>query len=318
MATILKPEPKIESVEEKEKKELPTKEPEVKKEPKKKEEDTRDTEPRVLTTEPKEVPEPRVVMLEDSFDLEKSKKTWEDASPLVRLALLKKELRSIIIRKDQLGYNGRYFYTELKTLQKEFTNLELKYGFTSVYSQEKTYLGEQIFVDATRTLYDLLTGKEVISTNIDITDLIINKIDPTKDNTIHYLERVLQIAQPKDAWEMMTLNYFDPQKKGAISTYFQKYTYYQLYDFQETDSTDIDKEPQGKDRTTPSENANFKSKRQERKDNTQIAELRSTLRREFGREKVEPLIPEGKMLSQLSLKELEEIREKLTKKGDEQ
>lgn len=326
MATILKPEPTIEPVEEKEKKELSTKEPEAKekskKEPKKKGEPKTDTEPRVVKVEPEtdegELTEPRVVVLENYFDLKELKKTCEGIPPLIRLALLKKELRSVIIRKDQPGYSGRYFYTELKTLQKEFTNLELKHGFTSVYSQEKTHLGEQVFVDATRTLYDLLTGDEVISTKIDITDLIINRIDPTKDNTIHYLERVLQISQPRDAWEMMTLNYFDPQKKGAISTYFQKYTYYQLYDFQETDSTDIDKEPQGKDKTTPSENANFKSKRQERKEDTQVAELRSTLRKEFGREKVEPLIPEGKMLSQLNLKELEEIKEKLTKKGDEQ
>lgn len=240
----------------------------------------------------------------------------EKMTPLQRFASLKVHVRQILLRKSEKGYDSRYFYIPLKRLQLVFTNIEAAYGFTSMYSQEREIVEGKIFVDATRELFDTKSGSLVAKTKIDITDLVLNKIEPNEEHTLNYLERVLQIAQPRDAWEMIFLNYFDPQKKGSYSTYFQRYTYFQLYDFQEADYDDIEEKPQGKDDGKKNPNADFKSQKQKRAEDTEVAKLRKEIRTSYDKDLIISLLPTGKKFSELNLEELKKLEEEILK-GDE-
>lgn len=277
----------------------------------------------VIKAKPKPKPktEPKSDVEETETELEKqvSKATAEkinlDLPALERYARLKVAIRGILLRKSTSGYGGRYFYIPLKHMQAAFTRLELSFGLTSVYTQERTMLSNNdVVYDAVRVVKDLKTNQVVAETRIDITDLVLNKVDPTKEHTLDYLERVLNIVKPKDAWEMIYLNYFDPQKKGALSTYFQRYTYLQLYDFQEVDYDDIETKPQGKDKGTSdkNENAGTKTQREKRLDDTQAQELRVSIRDTFGRELIIKNLKKGEKFSSMNLDELKELETRLS------
>lgn len=258
---------------------------------------------------------------ETETELEKqvSKATTEkinlDLPALERYARLKVAIRGVLLRKSKSGYEGRYFYIPLKHMQAAFTRLELSFGLTSIYTQERTVLSNNdVVYDAVRVVKDLKTNEVVAETRVDITDLVLNKIDPTKEHTLDYLERVLNIVRPKDAWEMIYLNYFDPQKKGALSTYFQRYTYLQLYDFQEVDYDDIETKPQGKDKGTSdkNENAGTKTQKEKRLDDTQAQKLRVSIRDTFGRELIIKNLKKGEKFSSMNLDELKELETRLS------
>ena len=158
-----------------------------------------------------------------------------------RYALLKKELREIVLEKNEPGYKARYFYISLQEMQRIIVPLEVKYGLTSEYTEERLGNNNEI-VMATRTLKDLQTEKTVTKTAIDITNLKIMS-DAYKIGA-----DVLQIPTPKDATDTLLYEFFEPQTAGSISTYFQRYTYNQLYDFQETKEDAIEVKGRLKDR----------------------------------------------------------------------
>lgn len=238
-------------------------------------------------------------------------------TPLQRYSLLKVAVRKILLRKDVSGYQNRYYYIPLKKIQAAFTRLEAKFSLTSVFTQERIFHGEEVYYDYVRTCKDVKTGETVAQTRIDATDLINNKIDPRNKEVMDYFERILQIASPKDAWEMIFLNYFDPQKRGSFSTYFQRYTYFQLYDFQEVNYDDIEEKPQGKEKgkSDKNENANFKSQKEKRLEDTKLINLRTEIKENFGRDVIIENLPKGKKFNAMNLKELEEFEKTLMEKN---
>lgn len=251
---------------------------------------------------------------------------------LQRYAELKVAVRGVLLRKSKAGYSNRYFYIPLKYIQAAFTRLELAFGLTSHYTQKRSSLEGQIFYDAIRTLKDVTTGDVVQETAIDITDLILNKVEPNQI-TIDYLKQVLNLRgeEPKDAWLMLFLNYFDPQKKGSYSTYFQRYTYFQLYDFQEVDYDDIEEKPQGKNeakKSTKSTKTDQKSNvgqtsnteqkndvrtaKEVREQSTDTIELREKLKVDFGgRENISKVLGPQRKISTMNFEELQSLEKEL-------
>lgn len=244
-----------------------------------------------------------------------------------RFAQLKVAVRSVLLRKSKQGYGGRYSYIPLKNIQAVFTRLELAFGITSRYTQKRVVNEFGVFYDAVRTAFDLKTGKLIEETEIDITDLVLNKIDPKEAATYDYLREVLSIAEPKDASAMVFLNYFDPQKKGAFSTYFQRYTYFQLYDFQEVDYDDIEESKKddknkpvvkkSKEGTKPSkgfkkeETAKEETAKEKRESTTEVAEMRREIKDQYGREKITAILGPERKLSTMNLEELLGFKEEL-------
>lgn len=166
-------------------------------------------------------------------------------SGLQRFAKLKEEVRYIVLEKEEAGYASQYFYAALQDMQKVFVRLENELFLTSRYTEETRVLNPGtegialtnpvIRVFAVRVCRDLLTGEEIERTEIDITNL-----KELKD--IYGIGKdVLRISEPKDAIRTLLLDYHEPQSLGSISTYFQRYTYNQLYDFQETKEDKIEK-----------------------------------------------------------------------------
>lgn len=253
-------------------------------------------------------------------------------TPHERFAQLKVAVRSVLLRKSKQGYGGRYSYIPLKNIQAVFTRLELAFGITSRYTQKRVVNEFGVFYDAVRTAFDLKTGKIIEQTEIDITDLILNKVDPREAATYDYLREVLSIAEPKDATAMVYLNYFDPQKKGAFSTYFQRYTYFQLYDFQEVDYDDIEEAKKddknkpivkkSKEGTRPSKDLQKEVTAKERRESTtEVAEMRRGIKDKYGREKITAILGPERKLSTMNLEELiafkEELRKAYEEKGEE-
>lgn len=241
-----------------------------------------------------------------------------------RFAQLKVAVRSVLLRKSKQGYGGRYSYIPLKNIQAVFTRLELAFGITSRYTQKRVVTEFGVFYDAVRTAFDLKTGSLIEQTEIDITDLVLNKVDPKEAATYDYLREILSIAEPKDASAMVFLNYFDPQKKGAFSTYFQRYTYFQLYDFQEVDYDDIEESKKddknkpivkkSKEGTKPTKE--FKKEvtataKEKRESTTEVAEMRREIKNEYGREKITAILGPERMLSTMNLEELIGFKEEL-------
>lgn len=234
-----------------------------------------------------------------------------------RYAELKVAIRSILLRKSKQGYANRYYYIPLKHLQAAFTRLELAFGLTSMYTMKRTSLEGKIFYDATRVLTDLETNEVVKETSIDITDLILNKIEPGT-TTLDYLKEVLNLKgeEPKDAWLMLFLNYFDPQKKGAYSTYFQRYTYFQLYDFQEVDYDDIEEKPQGKSEANRKEEPKRvdapKTAKEIREEQTPELELRNKIKEKYKpREDIIKILGPERKLGTMNLEELQAFEKEL-------
>lgn len=252
--------------------------------------------------------------------------------PWLRFALLKAEIRGISLEKEEAGYKSQYFYVSLQDMQKVFTTLELKYFLTSVYTEETKLMNPGIegagvsvpviknFVR--RDLIDVLTGNRITYTEIDITNL--------KQITDPYelKNEILRIAEPKDAWKTLYLDFMEPQNLGAISTYFQRYTYNQLYDFQETKEDKIEKKgkldknlvlEEGKKvdkKETKKEEATPKDKRLQ----DDAAELRSQIKKEFVRDDIVKEL-NGRKLGTMTLEEAQQfykdLEEKYTKKESE-
>lgn len=156
-------------------------------------------------------------------------------NPYKRFSLLKQELRYILLSKDQSGYNARYFYVSLAAMQKVIVELENKYDLTSVYTEK--YNETTGRHEATRTLYNTRPEEKysvlnMLETKIDITNLK-EIVDPFGLET-SVLELLENEKLPKDTINSVWLGFLDPKEIGAISTYMQRYTYNQLYDFQET------------------------------------------------------------------------------------
>ncbi|NCC82032.1 MAG: hypothetical protein EOM04_07170 [Clostridia bacterium] len=253
-------------------------------------------------------------------------------SPWLRFTLLKAEIRGISLEKEEAGYKSQYFYVSLQDMQKVFTTLELKYFLTSVYTEETRLLNPGIEGAGVSTpiiknivkrdLIDILTGELITSTEIDITNL--------KQITDPYelKNEILRIAEPKDAWKTLYLDFFEPQNLGAISTYFQRYTYNQLYDFQETKEDKIEKK--GKlDKNLVLEEGKKKDKKETKKEEAtpkdkrlqdDAAELRSQIKKEFVRDDIVKEL-NGRKLGTMTLEEAQQfykdLEEKYTKKESE-
>lgn len=162
-------------------------------------------------------------------------------NPYKRFSLLKQELRYILLSKDQSGYNARYFYVSLAAMQKVIVELENKYDLTSVYTEK--YNETTGRHEATRTLYNTRPEEKysvlnMLETKIDITNLK-EIVDPFGLET-SVLELLENEKLPKDTINSVWLGFLDPKEIGAISTYMQRYTYNQLYDFQETSDDAIE------------------------------------------------------------------------------
>lgn len=164
-----------------------------------------------------------------------------ELNPYKRYSLLKRELRYILLDKSESGYNARYYYVPLSAMQKVITELEDKYDLTSVYTE--VYNAETKRHEAIRALYNTrpegtYTVIKMLETRIDITNLKEIK-DPFKLE-----EEVLSVLNieslPKDTINSIWLGFLDPKEVGALSTYMQRYTYNQLYDFQETTEDQIE------------------------------------------------------------------------------
>lgn len=189
----------------------------------------------------------------------------------LRFALMKSKIRNANLQKEEAGYKSQYFYISLQDMQKVFVKLEEEHFLTSVYTEEtKVYDNPHVGIVfknyAVRTLYDLLTGQKVTETRIDITNL--------KQISDPYLikTKVLDISEPKDAWKTLYLDFFEPQNLGAISTYFQRYTYNQLYDFQETKEDKIEKKGKLEGELKVSEEATEKPKKETKETKTEKPE----------------------------------------------
>lgn len=219
-------------------------------------------------------------------------------NPFTRYSLLKKELRTILLEKDQDGYKSRYFYVSLQKMQKVITELEEKYGLTSVYTEERR--GANIY--ANRSLYDVLTGNHILETEIEITNL-----KEIKD--FYGIEKdVLMISEPRDATNTLLLEYYEPQYYGSISTYFQRYTYNQLYDFQETTEDDIEKRGRLQDQPINKEPAQETPRAKRAADDA--AEIRSKIKKEFDREFIKTTLGDRKLATmdlETALKFYEEL-----------
>ena len=204
-------------------------------------------EKKVLEKKKKEAEEKKKKEAEEKRLAEEKRITEEIKSMtgLQRFAKLKEEVRYIVLEKEESGYASQYFYAALQDMQKVFVRLENELFLTSRYTEETRILnpGQQgisasdpvIRVFAVRVCIDLLTNEEVQRTEIDITNL-----KELKD--VYGIGKyILKIAEPKDAIRTLLLDYHEPQSLGSISTYFQRYTYNQLYDFQETREDAIEK-----------------------------------------------------------------------------
>ena len=162
-------------------------------------------------------------------------------NPYKRFSLLKQELRYILLSKDQSGYNARYFYVSLAAMQKVIVELENKYDLTSVYTEKYNQTTGRH--EATRTLYNTRPDEKhsvlnMLETKIDITNLK-EIVDPFGLET-GVLKLLENEKLPKDTINSVWLGFLDPKEIGAISTYMQRYTYNQLYDFQETSDDAIE------------------------------------------------------------------------------
>ncbi|NCU41507.1 MAG: hypothetical protein EOM19_02145 [Candidatus Moranbacteria bacterium] len=237
---------------------------------------------------------------------------------------MKKEIREVALGKEEAGYKAQYFYVDLKEMQNVFTRLELKYFLTSRYTEETRVVGEStgsfaIRNIARRDLVDITTGTIIASTEIDITNLkqLSDPYGIGKD--------VLRISEPRDAWKTLFLDFFEPQNLGAISTYFQRYTYNQLYDFQETKGDPIEKKgklegkvvikkdaEEEKEETTPTEKTPKEKRLQD-----DAAKQRTRIKKEFTRDNIIEAL-NGRKLGTMNSEEVEafykEMTEKYTKK----
>lgn len=233
-----------------------------------------------------------------------------------RYALLKKELREIPLEKDQPGYKSRYFYVSLQEMQRIIVPLEIEYGLTSEYTERVYNYDGVLKVFAVRTLKDLATGQFVTETVIDITNL------KTPQDIYELGSGVINIDFPKDAPNTLLYDFFEPQTAGAISTYFQRYTYNQLYDFQETKEDSIEARGRLKDRAEDEEDPKKETgkKGTTKKTTTpkdvrkadKAAEIRSKIKEEFTKEFVIQHLGTRKM-SSMNEKEALEFYNELSK-----
>lgn len=251
-------------------------------------------------------------------------------SGIERYAMLKRKLRGIGLGKEEAGYNSQYFYTSLQDMQDVFIKLEEEFSLTSFYTEEVYQYGNDTGVSsghlvlrnfAQRECIDLVTGNVIKTTKIDITNL-------KQPQDFYGIEKdVLRIATPKDAISTLLYDFLEPQGIGSISTYMQRYTYNQLYDFQETkadkveqkgrlqdkEQTKLDDEPKKekstKEVTTP------KTERL----NDEAAEIRATIKAEFEKADIIEVL-NGRKLATMPLEEATilytELCENYTKKGE--
>lgn len=256
---------------------------------------------------------------ETKFDI----KNIESLPKWKRYGLLKEELRHTVLEKSEPGYQARYFYIPLSELQKTIVTLENKYNLTSVFTEEARLLGDKVRVFAIRTLADMATGDTFIKTEIDITNLKVL-------SDVFKLEKdVLSISFPKDATATLLYDYLEAQGIGSISTYMQRYTYNQLYDFQETKEDEIEKKGKlrdvlkaGKDqgeKSTGTKKGTGKTKKEERLDD-KAAEIRNKIKKDFAREFIIEVL-NGRKLASMTEKEaltfLDELLEKQKEKEKE-
>ena len=236
----------------------------------------------------------------------------------VKLNLLKKELREIALEKDQAGYNSRYFYVSLAEMQRIIVPLEEKYALTSEYTESVKEFNDGTRVFAQRDLFDSITGDFVTKTIIDITSIKIAR------DTFELREAILNIDFPKDAINKLLYDFFEPQQAGAISTYFQRYTYNQLYDFQETleDSIEVKGrlERESKKREDEEDELNDTSKKgkgtktpkEERLEDQKAAKIRTQIRTDFEKDHIIATL-DGRKLNEMNEKEALKLYEELTK-----
>jgi hypothetical protein len=223
-------------------------------------------------------------------------------TPLQRYAELKAEIRSINLEKEEPGYKSRYFFVALQTMQNIFVKLELKHGLTSIYSEVTRESVNQNFEPvyktyAVRELIDLETEQIVVNTRIDITNL------KQLQDPFQIKEEILRISEPLDAWKTLYLDFFEPQNLGAISTYFQRYTYNQLYDFQETKADTI--EEKGRIKGEPVVEKKPKKKEEtpkEKRLKDESKEIRKKIKDEFEREDIVKQL-QGRRLSTMTKEE---------------
>jgi hypothetical protein len=277
-------------------------------------------------TDKKETKKKKVEEKKEEVVEETQQRDFSKLPPWFRYALLKAEVRKISLEKDEAGYKSQYFYVALQDMQKVFTELELAFLLTSRYTEETRLMNPGIegagvsvpiiknFVR--RDLYDILTGNFITHTEIDITNL--------KQITDPYELRneILRIAEPKDAWKTLYLDFMEPQNLGAISTYFQRYTYNQLYDFQETKEDKIEKKGklEGKVVVEDGEKKEKKEKKEVKKDDSpkekrlqdDAAELRSKIKKEFVRDDIVKEL-NGRKLGTMTLVEAKEFYKDLEK-----
>jgi hypothetical protein len=230
----------------------------------------------------------------------------------MRYALLKAEVRGIGLEKEEAGYKSQYFYVALQEMQNVFTKLELKYLLYSLYSEETRVYADTVRSYTIRKLYCALTGEFVASTEIDITNL------KTITDPFELKNEILRIAEPRDAWKTLYLDYMEPQNLGAISTYFQRYTYNQLYDFQETKEDKIEKKGklEGKLVVEETKKETKETKEvvtpKENRINDEAAELRSKIKKEFIRDDIVKEL-NGRKLASMTLEEAKEFYKELEK-----
>lgn len=271
-------------------------------------------------------------------------------NPWKRFSLLKLELRYILLKKSEAGYNARYFYVSLSAMQKVIVELENKYDLTSSYTEEfNEKTGKH---EAVRKLFDtreISIDNCLLATKIDITNLK-ETTDPYELKTA-----IIQMAKdeklPKDILSTLWLGYLDAKEIGGISTYMQRYTYNQLYDFQETTEDTIEIKASQKERvleakkTIEEKESKKTNKKVEEKTETgtefenqeeekqlqkqperkktqeeirlsdKTIELRKAIKTDFTKEQVMPEVKKtGKSMNEMSEEELLELINILTKK----
>jgi hypothetical protein len=235
---------------------------------------------------------------------------WEDPfyqpRPHLRLAMLKLHIRKLDLQKDEAGFKSQYFYVPLKRMQAEFLPLELEYGITTLYTEETRMMSEATMgavprVFAIRKAIDLFTDKEFDRTEIDITNVKIIK------DVYGIGKDVLRISEPRDAIRTLLFDYHEPQGLGSISSYFQRYTYGQLYDFQET------KEEAQADKTgrldTKVKVDDVKTPKEERLSDESM-EIRKRIKATFDKELIIKSL-NGRAYKELSKEELLELEKQL-------
>jgi len=285
---------------------------------------------------PKDKPakEPEVVELTEQEKFDVHRIELRRLSGIERFALLKKKLRTVGLEKEEAGYNSQYFYVSLQDMQKVFTELEHEFSLTSFYTEETIqYYRNEVMGGAggvrnfaSRECIDLVSGETIRTTKIDITNL-------KQLSDVYHLEKdVLRISTPKDAISTLLYDFLEPQGVGSISTYMQRYTYNQLYDFQETKADKVeqngrlkDKEPTTlEDEKKPKapkvtkETKEVKEPKTERL-NDEAMELRTQIKNEFEREDIIQAL-DGRQLKAMNKAEATEFYaymcEKYTKKGE--